>query len=282
MARPRAGLGIRRLSCQTDGEPVTTSTLVATDVSKSYDGVQALSGVSLVLPLGTILGLIGPNGSGKTTFLNCISGVTKPTGGLVRVDDVDTTGAPPHRIARLGVARTFQTVRLFKTLTVQENVEVGLVGTSRSRAGWRTRGRAASRLLKEFQLSSLASRLASTLPYGLQRRVEIARAVAAGPRYLLLDEPAAGMNDQESDELLDLLGQVGRTDARGLLVIDHDLRLIMRLCDRIHVLNRGETLAEGDPASVRADQRVVDAYLGSSATSASGSLGSAGNEETAE
>lgn len=261
---------------------MTQSTLVATDVSKTYDGVQALNGVSVELGLGTILGLIGPNGSGKTTFLNCISGVTKPSGGLVRVDDVDTTGAPPYRVARLGVARTFQTVRLFTTLTVQENVEVGLVGTSRSKTGWRTRAGAANRILKEFQLSGLAGRLASTLPYGLQRRVEIARAVASDPRYLLLDEPAAGMNDQESDELLGLLGQVARTKARGLLVIDHDLRLIMRLCDRIHVLNRGETLASGDPASVRADKRVVDAYLGASAGAAPSAPGVADREGAAE
>lgn len=239
------------------------SGLLAENVSKSYAGVRALAGVTLSLTPGTILGLIGPNGSGKTTLVNCLSGVIRPTGGLISINGLDTTHAPPHRIARLGVARTFQTVRLFATLTVRENVEVGLASARGNRPGWRTRTSAAEQILEEFQIRHLGTRLATTLPYGLQRRVEIARAVAANPEYLLLDEPAAGMNEQESDDLLALLAQIRSNTGCGLLVIDHDLRLIMRLCERIHVLDHGETLAEGDPTTVRSDQRVVEAYLGS-------------------
>jgi branched-chain amino acid transport system ATP-binding protein len=237
-------------------------------LAKSYAGVRALKGVSLQLQPGTILGLIGPNGSGKTTFVNCLSGVIRPTGGVVTVNGVTSTGAPPYRVARLGVARTFQTVRLFATLTVRENVEVGIANARGDRPGWRMRSRAAQSILEDLNLAHLHNRPATTLPYGLQRRVEIARAIASNPEYLLLDEPAAGMNEQESDELLSLLAQIRASKGCGLLVIDHDLRLIMRLCDLIHVLDQGETLAEGEPAVVRADARVIEAYLGADAPNA--------------
>jgi ABC-type branched-subunit amino acid transport system ATPase component len=229
--------------------------LLVEDVAKQFRGVRALDGVSLEAREGEVLGLIGPNGSGKTTLLNVISGVLRPTAGRVAIGGERTEGRPPHRVARLGVARTFQQIRLFREMTVAENVAVGAVARGRDVDG-------VAEVLERTGLAGAGERLAGTMAYGLQRRVEIARALAGGPRLLLLDEPAAGMNEAESDALLEMIAGVRAQGGCTIVIVDHDLRLIMRLCDRIHVLAEGRTIGEGTPAEVRANQAVIDAYLG--------------------
>jgi branched-chain amino acid transport system permease protein len=235
-------------------------TLEAVDVSKSFGGVDALRGVSLALAENEIVGLIGPNGSGKTTLLNCIAGLYAPTSGRVLLDGVPLAGRSGHRIARAGVVRTFQNIRLFTALTVLQNVEISALATKQvTRARSREHART---VLDELGLTALAEREAGTLAYGDQRRLEIARALAAGPRFLLLDEPAAGMNEAESDSLREQILRIRTGRGCGVLVVDHDLRLIMRLCDRIHVLNEGAVIAIGTPAEIRRDPAVVTAYIG--------------------
>ncbi|HEX9044862.1 MAG TPA: ABC transporter ATP-binding protein [Candidatus Limnocylindrales bacterium] len=239
--------------------------LHAAGVGMSFSGLRALAEVDLAVPVGAIVGLIGPNGSGKTTLLNVVSGLLTPTEGRVTIGGIDTTGWPPHRVARHGVARTFQNIRLFAKMTVIENVEVG---ASLQLAHGSSLRRTARELLSEVGLADVADRRAGTLPYGIQRRVEIARALATRPSYLLLDEPAAGTNEVESDELRELIAGLRRTRGLGILVVEHDLRLIMRLADRITVLNEGRRIAEGTADEVRSDERVRAAYLGRRAVAA--------------
>jgi branched-chain amino acid transport system ATP-binding protein len=239
--------------------------LVVEGLTKDFAGLRALDGVGLRFGSGEILGLIGPNGSGKTTLVNVVTGLLSPTAGRILVDDVDVAGRPAHVIARAGVARTFQSVKLFRSLTVTEYVEVGALSAGRPRG---EASRATADLLEWLGLASLRGSLAGALPYGLERMVEIARALATGCRYLLLDEPAAGLNEDETDALLDRLVEIPRTADRGLLVIDHDMRLIMRLCHRIHVLAHGQTIAEGTADQIQGDAAVIEAYLGTSAGSA--------------
>jgi ABC-type branched-subunit amino acid transport system ATPase component len=251
----------RRAIYPPEPKPFGMSTLELQNITKDYRGVQALGGVDLALSKGEIVGLIGPNGSGKTTLMGIASGVLKPTSGDIVVGGRRATGRPPERFARLGVGRTFQQIRLFPDLTVHETVSVGAI----------SRGRPVSEVgdvLERFGLTEHAERLAATLPYGLQRRVEIARAMAGRPQFLLLDEPAAGMNEAESDELLDTLRSCRDGDGCGTLVVDHDLRLIMRLCDRIVVLAQGRLIAQGTPEEVRRDPEVIAAYLGTAAAAA--------------
>jgi branched-chain amino acid transport system ATP-binding protein len=229
--------------------------LVVSGVQKRFRGLVAVDDVSLRLRQDEILGLIGPNGSGKTTLLNVASGVTRPTKGRVTVAGTSAEGKKPHVFASLGVGRTFQQIRLFADMTVEENVEVGAVARKQPRAS-------IAALLERIGLASDRERFAGTLPYGQQRRVEIARALAGRPRFLLLDEPAAGMNEAESDQLLETIRLIREREGCGILIVDHDLRLIMRLSERIHVLAEGRTIAEGTPDAVRRDPAVIREYIG--------------------
>jgi ABC-type branched-subunit amino acid transport system ATPase component len=240
----------------------SAANLVVEDVIKLFSGLRALDSVSLEINPGEILGLIGPNGSGKTTLINVVTGFLKPENGRIEIDGTDITGWQPHKIAPLGLARTFQTIRLFSNLTVLENVEVAAVsiqGGSRREAT-----RLAYEILERFGMKKRADMRASQLAYGDMRRVEIARALATNPKYLLLDEPAAGLNEVEGEELLKTLLTISRDFDLGMMVVDHEMRLIMQLCDRLHVLNYGKSIGEGTPKEIRDNPAVIDAYLGPS------------------
>jgi len=232
-------------------------------VSKTFGGVQALRDASLSCAAGEILGLIGPNGAGKSTLVNAISGVIRPDKGSVRLDGKDLTGRGPEYCARAGVGRTFQNIRLFKDLTVRQNVEVARI-TCRA-----VRPDAASRidpdrLLAQYELQDLADVPAGTLAYGSQRRLEIARALALGPLLLLLDEPAAGLNESESEVLALAIEGVRRDVGCATIVIDHDLRFINRLCDRLCVMDQGQMIMSGETSEVWRDPRVIEVYVGQS------------------
>lgn len=242
-------------------EDMQAAALVVESVTKYFDGLQALNSVTLRINQREILGLIGPNGSGKTTLINILTGFLKPTKGRILINNVDITSWPPHKIAPLGLARTFQTIKLFPGLTVLENVEVAAVSSGLNRHHARYRAREE---LERLGVSHLAELPAGSLPYGAERRVEIARALAAKPHFLLLDEPAAGLNEVESDDLLQTLAAIPRDIGCGILVVEHDMRLIMRLCHRLHVLSYGKTIGEGKPEEIRKNVDVVRAYLGTS------------------
>jgi branched-chain amino acid transport system ATP-binding protein len=235
--------------------------LVVDRVSKHFFALKALDDVSLTLRRGEILGLIGPNGSGKTTLVNVVTGVLAITAGRTLVDGTDITGWKSHRIARVGIGRTFQRVRLFGGMTVLENVVVAALSAGYGRAEALER---AHRALETMGVADFEARPATALSYGHERMVEVARALAMQPRYLFLDEPAAGLNEGESRELLARLAPVPERENLGMLIIDHDMHLIMRLCHRLHVLNYGRTIAEGTPQEVRRVPEVIEAYLGSS------------------
>ena len=233
--------------------------LVAEGVSVRFGGLGAIDDVSFTLEPGEIVGLIGPNGAGKTTLVNVLSGFQKPSAGEVSLDGRRFDGATPDAFARAGVARTFQAVRLFKRLSVSENLEVSLVANGLSRSRARDRAKA---LLAEFLPGDRGAMPAAALTYGEERKVGIARALALEPRYLLLDEPAAGMAAAEVEDLRAAVVRVRTAYGCGILVVEHNMALIFALCDRIHVLGSGRTLAIGSPEEISANTKVREAYLG--------------------
>ena len=224
-----------------------------------FEGLTALDRVSLALGRGEILGLIGPNGAGKSTLVNALTGFERPARGAVYLDDVEITRWPAARIARSGVARTFQAVRLFRGLSVLENLSAAGVGGGLALRAAEAR---ALEILDWMGLAAQARVQASALPYGDERRVGIGRALATAPRFLLLDEPAAGMSDAECDELVLLVERIPAAFGCGVLLIEHNMRVIMNACGRIHVIDTGSTLAEGTPAEIQGNPDVIRAYLG--------------------
>jgi branched-chain amino acid transport system ATP-binding protein len=236
--------------------------LAAERVSVRFGGLMANEDVSLAVAPGEVVGLIGPNGAGKTTLVNILSGFQRPHAGRVRLAGRDMSGHKPHAFARSGIVRSFQGVRLFRGLTVAENVEVGLVARGMRRAAARLRARA---MLAELELLHCADLTASALSYGEERRVGLARAVALEPRFLLLDEPAAGLAAAEAERLKRSILAIRESHGCGVLVIEHNMALVMSLCERVHVLSGGRTIASGAPDAIRADPAVRTAYLGSTA-----------------
>jgi branched-chain amino acid transport system ATP-binding protein len=236
--------------------------LRATAVSRSFQGVHALREVTLELRRNEVVGLIGPNGAGKTTLVNVMSGFDRPTVGTVELEGRDVTRWRPHRRGRGGLARTFQHSHSFRNLSVRENVEVSALGVGASPRHARRR---AGELLELLGLSSHARAPASALAHGDERKLEVARALAIEPRFVLLDEPAAGLPEAEIVDFTAVLRSVRDERGAGVLLIDHNMALVMAVCDRIHVLDQGRTLAQGTPDDVRGNLDVAAAYLGESA-----------------
>lgn len=237
--------------------------LVVEGVSVHFDGLRALDGIDLELPQGEILGLIGPNGAGKTTLVNVVSGFQRPTDGTVRIGVTVLTRLPAHKIARTGVARSFQGGRPFPELTVGESVEAAALGAGRRRR--REARRMVGDLLRRVQLEHREHERAGSLPFGEERKLGVVRALAAQPTFLLLDEPAAGLNEREADELVLAVRAIRDDFGCGVLLIEHDMRVVMGLCERIQVLDYGKTIANGPPDRVRRDPLVIEAYLGTAA-----------------
>ena len=241
------------------------------NVTRTFGGVQALTDLSIDIPKGQVTGIIGPNGAGKTTTFNIITGAYSPTAGEIYLDGDRLTGLKPHQIARAGIARTFQNIRLFASMTVWEHLLVAQrsdgidLGRFLPMAGRKTKAAlAAERALEVFGLGPYRDRPACSLAYGLQRKVEMARALTSNPSLLLLDEPVAGMNHEEAEELRLLLLRLC-AEGLSILLIEHDMPFVMNLCQHLYVLDFGRLIAQGTPLEVRADPLVLEAYLGSEA-----------------
>ncbi|MBS5481059.1 MAG: ABC transporter ATP-binding protein [Acutalibacteraceae bacterium] len=244
------------------------------DLGIQFGGLRALDDVYLTVDEREIIGLIGPNGAGKTTVFNLLTGVYTPTKGAIRFCGKSIIGKKPYQINRLGIARTFQNIRLFKHMSVLDNIKVAMnqnmhytviESMFRLPRYWKEEARVtekAKELLRIFDMEDTADQMAANLPYGQQRKLEILRAIASKPKVLLLDEPAAGMNPTETRELMETIRQIRDMFGVGILLIEHDMALVMGVCERIYVLDYGTLIASGTPEEIRSDERVIKAYLG--------------------